>query len=350
MKNFFTKLHYSKEYKLSEKLIYTVLLPISYAYSTIAEIRNFLYKKHYIKTYTPTVKTISVGNLTTGGTGKTPLTAALANNLTAKGYKVAILSRGYGSKLNSKNINIISDGKTIFYNAQNGGDEPVWLAQNCPNTMVLTSANRIQLAQKAEELGCNMLILDDGFQHQKLERNINIAVIDSEKQFGNKKVLPAGPLRESVKNLKRANKIVIVCKNNKHSSNNLIETIKQYNPNAEISFCKIKAQSTYNIQNNTEENIADKRIFAFSAIGQPEQFYNLLRLNKANVIKTISFPDHHSYQSEDINKILSEANEINADLIITTEKDAVKIKQLTDKAIYALKLGIDWDAENILNI
>ncbi len=338
---------------LAQKALYTGLLPISFIYSSIAQIRNFLYTTNIIKSYTPEILTISVGNLTTGGTGKTPITAAIANHLTQKGYKVAILSRGYGSKLNSKDINIISDGRTIFYDAKIGGDEPVWLAQNCPNTIVLTSSNRIQIAKYAQKIGCSVLILDDGFQHQKLGRNINIAVIDIDKKFGNKKVLPVGPLREPHKNIKRANKIIIVNKNTekptKQKINEIYTYLKTLNKTASISLCNATVDKIYNIHSGEILSpTQNERILAFSAIGQPEQFYNLLKQTGVNIVQTISFADHHSYCEKDIETLFKQAKNTNANILITTEKDAVKIKNLTQKAIYALKLGIDWDAETIL--
>ena len=338
---------------LAQKALYTGLLPISFIYSSIAQVRNFLYATNIIKSYTPEILTISVGNLTTGGTGKTPITAAIANHLTQKGYKVAILSRGYGSKLNSKDINIISDGQTIFYDAKIGGDEPVWLAQNCPNTIVLTSSNRIQIAKYAQKIGCSALILDDGFQHQKLGRNINIAVIDIDKKFGNKKVLPAGPLREPHKNIKRANKIIIVNKNTekptKQKINEICTYLKTLNKTTSISLCNATVDKIYNIHSGEILSpTQNERILAFSAIGQPEQFYNLLKQTGVNIVQTISFADHHSYCEKDIETLFKQAKNTNANILITTEKDAVKIKNLTQKAIYALKLGIDWDAETIL--
>ena len=352
MKNFFTKIHYNTNTNITEKLLCSLLTPASIVYSSIAEVRNFLYKAKIIKTYMPDVLTISVGNLTTGGTGKTPITAAIANHLTAKGYKVAILSRGYGSKLNSKEINVISDGTNIFYEAQIGGDEPVWLAQNCPKCVVLTSSNRVQIAKYAQKIGCTALILDDGFQHQKLGRNINIAVVDIDKQFGNKAVLPCGPLRESYKNIKRADKIIIVNKNiqkNEEKIQQFSTWLKNLNQNADISICNAKVDKIYEIHSNKIfENSTEQKALAFSAIGQPEQFYNLLKQTGINIAQTISFADHHCYCEKDIEKLFEEAKNMNTEILITTEKDAVKINPLTQKAIYALKLGIDWDAETIL--
>ncbi len=343
MKTFFTKLHYEKKPIFWEKALVQSLVPISFVYEKLSDIRNYLYKKNILKNYKPDVLTISIGNLTTGGTGKTPITAAIANNLTEKGYKVAILSRGYGSKLNSKKINIISDGNTIFYDANQGGDEPVWLAQNCPKTAVLTSSNRVNIAKYAEkELGCNALILDDGFQHQKLQRDINILVVDSIKQFGNKKVLPAGPLRESIKNISRANKIIIV---NKGSCENLVNIdLKEYH------ICNLTTDYIYEIHSKTILENTNQQALAFSAIGQPQQFYNLAKENGLNIVKTINYADHHNYNEEDIKNIIKQATDKNIQVILTTEKDAVKIKQLTNHPIYALKLKSKLDLDEILKI
>lgn len=347
MKRFFTKLHYTKNPNMFEKMLAALMSPASFAYSTASEIRTFLYKKNILKSYKPNVLTISVGNLTTGGTGKTPITAAIANYLTQNGYKTAILSRGYGSKLNPKDINIISDGEKIYFDAKTGGDEPVWLAQNCPKTLVLTSSNRVQIAKHAEKLGCNALILDDGFQHQKLGRDVNIAVADSEKLFGNKKVLPAGPLREKLKNLERANVIIIVNKGGNGANDSIYKDIPS---GIKIIKCDFITDKIYEIHSGKElEQNDNKKVLAFSAIGQPEQFYALLRKSKHDIVKTISFPDHHSYSEDDLKNIFKTADELGANAVITTEKDAVKVKNLTNKDIFVLKLKISLDPAEIIH-
>ena len=172
---------------------------MSICYQIGVVIRVWAYKLHILKSYKSSLYTISVGNLTTGGVGKTPLVKEIADYYTNNEEKPAILSRGYGAKLDKKEINIISDGKRIFHNVENAGDEPFWLAQNCKGTAVLTSANRKAIAQYAQDkLKCTKLILDDGYQHLRIERDLNILVVDYEKRFGNRLLLPAGPLRESL--------------------------------------------------------------------------------------------------------------------------------------------------------
>ena len=343
MKTFFTHLHYDKNLNLFEKALVLCLTPVSFVYACVAEVRNSCYRHNIIKSYKPSVTTISIGNLTTGGTGKTPITAVIANYLTEKGHKVAILSRGYGSKLNPKETNVISDGTNIFYDAKTGGDEPVWLAENCSGVVVLTSSNRVKIAKYAQKLGCDILILDDGFQHQKLKRDVNILVVDSQKQFGNGFVLPAGPLREFRKNIARADKIIVVKKGAVEDFNDL--RMENYTP------CTLTTDYIYNIQNGKKLYPSGQKVLAFCAIGQPEQFYKLVREKGFELVKSIDFPDHHSYCEKDAKDIFNAAEEYGASVIITTEKDAVKFAPLVPEShanVYALKLKAEMDIKELL--
>lgn len=347
MKVFFNNIHYKTTLDIKEKMLMLALTPISFIYSKISDVRVFLYEKNIMKSYKPGILTISVGNLTTGGTGKTPITAEIANYLNRKGYKVAILSRGYGGNLNKKNINMISDGHEIYYSASEAGDEPVWLAQNCPNVCVLTSSNRVQIAKYAEkELQCNAIILDDGYQHLKIKRDINIAVVDNEKVFGNCKVLPIGPLRENIKNIKRSDKIILVSKNPDVSLHDSLEKIKTIS-SSEILQCIMQPTTVYEINSNEKLN-DNSDILAFSAIGQPLQFYNLLR-DKFNLVGTYDFEDHHMYSESDVKFLFDLANKSNATLV-TTEKDAVKLKCVTNKPIYVLRLEPQIDMEKLIEV
>lgn len=347
MKIFFNKLHYNEKPNLFEKALVSILTPASFAYSCASELRTLLYKIGVLKSYRPSVFTLAVGNLTTGGTGKTPITSVLANFLSEKGYKVGILSRGYGSKLNPKDINIISDGNKVFFeDGTIAGDEPFWLAKNCPNCAVLTSADRVKIAKYAEKiLGCTALVLDDGFQHIKLERDLNICVADSRKLFGNKKSLPAGPLREPIKHLNRADKIIIVSKadaENLASAKEKIQNLTQ----KPIIVCEMISDRIYEL-NSKEDLIPGSKVIAFSAIGQPEQFYNFLK-NKCDVIATFDFEDHHSYTVDEINSLAETARKKGAKLV-TTEKDGVKLKNLTQNTIYVLHLTPKLNVNEVLD-
>ena len=296
---------------------------------------------------------ISVGNFTTGGVGKTPVVAELARYFVDKGERVAIVSRGYGGKLDNKKVNVISDGINLYHKADMAGDEPYWLAVNLNMCAVLTCSNRYKACQHAiKELGVTKIILDDGLQHRKLHRDLNIVLVDSEKMFGNENLLPAGALREKP-DFNRVDKLVVVSKNVDHTKAEKIARIfeKKYftksTPTPALplgegacSFvAKVEPDYVYNIISG-EHLEKGSEITALSAIGQPEQFYQFLE-NDYKIKEKITFDDHHQYTFNDIENIKGN--------IITTEKDAVKLALLGKSNIYALKLKTTFDVESILS-
>ncbi len=348
MKAYISKLHYEKNLRHIDKLVLFVLKFASIPYFIGSEFKNYLYKKNILKTYASNEYVISVGNLTTGGTGKTPITAEIANYLANKGEKVCIVSRGYKGKLGNKKPNVISDGKTIFYDVAMAGDEPYWLSKNCPNVAVVTCSNRakgIELAKK--EFGCDKFILDDGFQHRRVNRNLNILVIDGEKKFGNELILPAGPLRQAITEIYRADKIVVVNKKSNSRGLNGYKRVLERALNKPVFLCNMKLGVPYNIKNN--EDYKFERVLAFCAIGQPEQFFNLIT---ANIVGKKVYEDHHQYSENDLNYLKEKADELGATALITTEKDAVKIKALNNSdiiKIYTAKLQPDLNIEEVLS-
>ena len=215
LKTEITKLHYNKEAK---GFLFNLLKFCSLFYGAGSSFKNFLYDKSILKPAKANVYVISVGNLTTGGVGKTPVVAEIAKYFVEQGEKPAIISRGYGGKLNNKKINVISDGINLYHKADMAGDEPYWLAVNLNMCAVLTCSNRAKAAKYAiEKLGATKIILDDGFQHRKLHRDLNLVLVDFEKMFGNENLLPAGPLREGTEGFKRIDKLIIVSKNTDHT-------------------------------------------------------------------------------------------------------------------------------------
>ena len=183
LKTNITKLHYTKEPK---GLFFSLLKFCSIFYRIGSGFKNLLYDKNIIKPKKVDAFVISVGNFTTGGVGKTPVVAEIAKYFVEKGERVAIISRGYGGKLNNKEVHVISDGINLYYKADMAGDEPYWLAVNLNMCAVLTCSNRYKAAEYAiKELGVTKIILDDGFQHRKLARDLDIVLVDSEKMFGN---------------------------------------------------------------------------------------------------------------------------------------------------------------------
>lgn len=321
LKTKITKLHYDKNTKSIFFLDFASIF-----YGMASGLKNLLYDKNIIKPKKVDAYVISVGNITTGGVGKTPVVSEIAKHFIKLGEKVAIVSRGYGGKLSNKNINLISDGENIFYNARLAGDEPFWLAQNTKGAIVVTSKNRYAAAKYAiEKFGVTKIILDDGFQHRKLHRDLDIVLMDSEKGFGNEKLLPAGPLREGQEAFKRVDKLVIVSKNTDHTRAQKLAKIMGKKLKIQTSVCKTEPDIIYNIKSG-ELLQEDTEITAFCAIGQPQQFYQFL--NNYKIKQTVDFDDHHIYKEE----------EIPDGIVVTTEKDAVKMKDFSHSDIYALKL------------
>lgn len=337
LKTNITKLHYTKEPK---GLLFSLLKFCSIFYGIGSGFKNLLYDKNIIKPKKVDAFVISVGNFTTGGVGKTPVVAEIAKYFVEKGERVAIISRGYGGKLNNKEVHVISDGINLYYKADMAGDEPYWLAVNLNMCAVLTCSNRYKAAEYAiKELGVTKIILDDGFQHRKMARDVDIVLVDSEKMFGNENLLPAGPLREGMEGFMRVSELVIVSKNVDHTRAEKIAKIMQKKQGIKTTVCKVEPDYAYNIISGEHlQNGVD--IIALSAIGQPEQFYKFLEKDY-NIKEKITFDDHHQYTEDDIANI--------AGTIVTTEKDAVKLALLNKNNIYALKLKTVLDVESLVN-
>lgn len=352
LKTEITKLHYDKNIashprptgegrgeRASKIVLFNLLKLCSIFYGIVASAKNLLYDKRLIRPKKVDAFVISVGNFTTGGVGKTPVVAEIARYFVDKGERVAIVSRGYGGKLNNKNVNVISDGINLYHKADMAGDEPYWLAVNLNMCAVLTCSNRYKACQHAiKELGVTKIILDDGFQHRKLHRDLEIVLVDSEKMFGNENILPAGPLREKP-DFSRVDKLVLVSKNVNHTKAEKLARIMEKKQGVKTLLCKTEPDCVYNII--TGEHLEKGcEITALSAIGQPEQFYQFLE-SDYKVKEKLSFDDHHQYTMEDVENI--DGN------IVTTEKDAVKLALLNRTNIYALKLKTTIDVESLLN-
>ena len=330
-----TKLHYTKE---PEGALFSLLKFCSFFYGTGSRLKNFLYDKNILRPKRVNAYVISVGNFTTGGVGKTPVTAEIAKYFVEKGEKVAIISRGYGGKLNNKKVNVISDGINLFYKADMAGDEPYWFAVNLNMCAVLTCANRFKAAKYAvKNLGVTKIILDDAFQHRKMHRDLDIVLVDSEKMFGNENLLPAGPLREGTEGFKRIDRLLIVSKNVDHIRAEKLAKIIEKKQKVKTELCKIEPDYVYNIISG-EHLDKGTEITALCAIGQPEQFYKFLEKDY-KIKNKITFDDHHQYTKDDIQNIEG--------IIVTTEKDAVKLASLNKPDIYALKLKTVLDVEKL---
>ena len=352
MKLFISKIHYKKDLNITERAVFYLLKIPSFFYNIIVNTRNFLYDKNIIPSVGSKAYIVSVGNITTGGVGKTPFTLEVAKYFLEKNKKVAIVSRGYGSKLSNAEPTLISDGSGAQFKASVAGDEPVMMANNCKGAIVVTCKSRIKAEQfLMEKYSPDVIILDDAFQHRKIKRDLDILLVDAKNKFGNANVLPAGPLRENLKSIKRAHKIVIV---NKGFDTEKALKFCDYAKNTfkkDVYLCKMVSDKIYELKSNQELPKGSK-IMAFSAIGQPSGFYDFLKKDY-KLIAVLEFEDHHIYDRQDVAKIIEYAQHDNVEYIVTTEKDAVKLNDVIEDIelpikFFALKLKSYMDIKEII--
>lgn len=311
-------------------------------YKTALSGRRLLYEKGIKKTKKLPVKVISIGNLTLGGTGKTPAVIALTQEAKKRGFKPCVLTRGYKGRI--KGPCFISTEKKYLLNTSRAGDETILMSYRLGDIPVVKGQNRYLSGIYAlGELGAdaiNMFILDDGFQHWGLYRDLDILLIDATNPFGNGKLFPEGVLREPLASLKRAGIIVItkvdtVCK---ELISAITKKIKQYNPEAPVYTSWYKPASLINVHGGAKNlNVLNnKKVYAFAGIANPSYFKTLLIANGAGVKKFKPFRDHYNYKQRDVNRIKKEAEDLE---IITTEKDLVKLKELElPENIFALRV------------
>src|SRR3954471_16685087 len=315
----------------------------SYLFSGIVQLRLWLYRNRILRDQPLGCLVVVVGNLTVGGTGKTPVVEKFARALHEQGRKVAILSRGYKSKAapfwqkwwfalthtQEPPPRIVSDGERVLLDSEEAGDEPFMLARNLPGVVVLVDKNRVKAGAYAiKRFGCDTLVLDDGFQYLPLKGRLNLLLVDKTNPFGNGFLLPRGILREPVKHLQRAS-YVFLTKSKGVRDEELEALIQKFNPTAEIIECAHKPQYLQRI--DTGERIpltalAGRKIGALSGIAAPESFEAFLRETGARLIYTRRFLDHYRFTHEDLTGVFAEARDAGVELMITTEKDAVRIE------------------------
>jgi len=294
-----------------KKTLRLALKAVSCVYSAAVRSRNWMYDRHLLKSHRCESTVISIGNITTGGTGKTPLVIWLCNYLSEKEQNLAVLTRGYKSE----------HGKL--------SDEPAILAKSCGAARVIVDSDRVRGAQKAiTQSSAKVLVLDDGFQHRRLRRDLDIIAIDATCAFGYDKILPAGFLREPLKGLKRAGAVVITRyeQAQPEAADGIVERIKKLNP--DVLIAKAVHEHPFAVmikgQKLTIEQLREKKIYAFCGIGNPDAFMNNLKNLELNIVGHKIYNDHHNYSENDISDIYEESRYMGADIVLSTEKDWVK--------------------------
>ncbi len=337
---------------LSIVLLLGLLKGISLIFAMVVALRYRLYHAGLLRSFPLGIQVISIGNVTAGGTGKTPVTEIFARTLCAQGRKVAILSRGYRRKeapwyrrMLTQVIDpplVVSDGRHVLLDSAVGGDEPYMLASNLPGVAVLVDRNRVKAGRYAiKRLGCDTIILDDGFQYQKLKHSIEVVLVDSTNPFGNGNMLPRGILREPARHLKRADIIFLTkCRGDVEA---VKAEIRKYNQTAEIVECNHTPKILKDVWSREEfplEWLQGKTVCTLSGIASPKGFENSLRTLGAKVVWCERYADHHRYDSSEILYALNRTADMGADALITTEKDAVRFPRLETAPVKCLYVRI----------
>jgi tetraacyldisaccharide 4'-kinase len=343
--------------------VYGMLLQaFAWLFNGIVQLRLWLYRNRILRDHPLGCLVVVVGNLTVGGTGKTPVVEKFARALRDRGRKVAILSRGYKSKApplwkkawyalthtQEPPPRIVSDGEHVLLDSETAGDEPYMLARNLPGVVVLVDKNRVKAGAFAiKRFGCDTLVLDDGFQYLPLKGRLNLLLIDKTNPFGSGHLLPRGILREPVKHLRRANYIFLT-KSNGRRDPELEAVIARYKPDADLIECVHRPQYLQRLEaaEGGREPLTwlkGRRVFAFCGIATPESFEKFLRDLGAVLVGRERFLDHYRYTREDLAELAAAAVRERADCLVTTEKDAVRMVAWPGLAlpVYYLRLEIE---------
>jgi tetraacyldisaccharide 4'-kinase len=335
------------------------LFVLSKVYIAAIKVRRFLYDVRILRDSTLGVQVIAIGNLTVGGTGKTPVVEKFARELKEQGRHVAILSRGYRSKpppLSKRFMDrvlfrqdrtpprIVSDGRSLLLDSETAGDEPYMLASNLKDVVVLVDKDRVKSGRYAiEKFGCDTLLLDDGFQYWKLAgRRRDIVLIDCQSPFGNEHLLPRGTLREPESHLSRASTFFITKSDGKTAA--LRARIAKSNPAAAIIECihsPLYFEDVFTGEREGLEFLQNKKVASLSGIAQPESFERSLVTLGAELVYTKRFADHHRFTQQEVLNAINRGKKRQAEAIITTQKDAVRFPKIDRRDLPILFMRVE---------
>jgi tetraacyldisaccharide 4'-kinase len=309
-----------------------IFAPIGWLYGLIMQVRNALYDRGIFQSYDLGARTISIGNITTGGTGKTPLVALIADILAENGENVCILTRGYGRK-NEKERIVVCGRDTVVDDPEIAGDEPIELARKLlGKAIIIADANRVAAAKWAKEkFDITAFLLDDAFQHRQAKRGVDIVCIDAIDPFGNGSVLPGGRLREGTSGLERANLIVITRSDLIKNTDDLEVRLRKVSRRAAIfkatmSIKTIVSLEAFHAKMQSSQKALPQNGFAFSGLANNENFIESLKKIDIHPVGQSEFVDHHNYTQQQVDQIETRARNKKAEYLITTAKDAVKLK------------------------
>jgi tetraacyldisaccharide 4'-kinase len=318
----------------AQQLVYRALSPLSTLYGYLGRLRVELYRRGILRSHAFPVPVIAIGNLAVGGTGKTPTVDWVARHYQEQGRRVAVVSRGYGGR-GAGAVGIVSDGRQLLLGPDIAGDEPVLLARRNPRLIVVVAPRRAQGVRTAiAELGADLIILDDGFQHLAVRRDLDIVLLDAKHPLGNGRVLPAGLLREFPEALSRGDLFILTRADG--------ETVPPVLPGPVLTSRHRLADgaTTLDGQPLPLDALRGKQLVAFAGIADPEAFFNDLRDQGLTLSETLAFPDHVTYNRAERARIAAAGGEA----LLTTEKDAVKLRAADFAApCYQVPLELTFD-------
>jgi tetraacyldisaccharide 4'-kinase len=332
------------------KIIRFILSPLTIVYKNVIKIRNKLFDKGILKVEFVEKKVISVGNLTVGGSGKTPLVISIVKYLKKRPMKVGVLSRGYGR--NTKGYKLVSDGNKFLLNARDSGDEIFLVSEECKIPTAVSEKRVIGAKNFINDIDLDVIVLDDAFQHRWIGRDFNILVIDqrflSNVNSFDQRLLPLGSMREPFESIKRADAVVI---NKKFSPKITIPMrVRKYLNDKDVFFCQYKVVAIFDVKTNKEYSTKDfegQNSLVVCGIAKPFSFLRVLNINNININNQLIFVDHKNYTNKEVQEIRKIFYDTNSYSVLTTHKDAVKLmefrKELDDIDIYYLKIEVEFE-------
>ena len=322
-----------------------LLAVLSGGYRGLVGVRHWLYDRHLLRSRALRCPVVSVGNLTVGGTGKTPAVELAVRTLAELGYRCAVVSRGYRRK--SSGIQVVADTAAIRLEPEDAGDEPFLLARRLPGVPVVVGSNRFDAASVAvERFGATAIVLDDGFQHRTLRKDLEIVMARARRPWGNGRLLPGGPLREPMSALARAHVVVATGAARVGDADEVAEAVRQHAPGRPVLAARYAAVECWEAARLAPVALSDlrgARVAAFAGIAAPGALRATLEDLGAAVARLTAFSDHHWYSPADLEALDARAGELNVDAIVTTEKDWVRLRRLpaTRRPLYALSIKLE---------
>ena len=360
LETFVLEVIFDERHDFKARLMRSLLFGSSKIFTVAVKLRRWLYNIRIFRDKTLGVQVIAIGNLTVGGTGKTPVVEKFARELRDAGRNVAILSRGYRSRpapLHKKILNkillrddqtpprVVSDGKSLLLDSEMAGDEPYMLASNLKDVVVLVDKDRVKSGRYAiEKFGCDTLLLDDGYQYWDLRgRRHDVVLVDRQQPFGNEHLLPRGTLREPPSHLARAHTIFITKSDGNTSA--LRERIAKLNSTAAVIECVHQPMYFEDVFTGERQGLgllAGKKVASLSGIAQPEGFEQSLVKLGGELVYSKRFADHHRFTQQEILNAINRAKKRQAGMIVTTQKDAVRFPKIDrrDVPFYFMRVEI----------